>query len=230
MFKLNPSKFQLKQASKYDLPGFTTPEKRRQILQVKMLANKKFHIKGGTSQTNPYKDIQDLIIADRRELVQKYQKSVLWSPKYTPWHFKNFFLYPAMGVVVLMFYIRYIAVPRNMKRLKEKGYNFPDLEEKGWLDGWLDDDEDNDEFSIIYEMEGDDLKSEFEKQQQPQINQYSDWTMKDLYNFDKANKKTVADQANELRSKQSQAKREKMQDKFNQFYQYRQEISQPKTQ
>lgn len=31
-----------------------------------------------------------------------------------------------------------------MKRLKAKGYNFPDLEERGWLDGWMDEDEDED--------------------------------------------------------------------------------------
>eukprot|EP00335_Anophryoides_haemophila_P000028 CAMPEP_0204821350 /NCGR_PEP_ID=MMETSP1018-20131115/9454_1 /ASSEMBLY_ACC=CAM_ASM_000518 /TAXON_ID=46462 /ORGANISM="Anophryoides haemophila, Strain AH6" /LENGTH=30 /DNA_ID= /DNA_START= /DNA_END= /DNA_ORIENTATION= len=29
-----------------------------------------------------------------------------------------------------------------MKKLKEKGFDFPDLEEKGWLDGWMDDDND----------------------------------------------------------------------------------------
>jgi hypothetical protein len=37
--------------------------------------------------------------------------------------------------------IRYIALPRKMVRLKLKGYNFPELEAKGWLVGWLDEEE-----------------------------------------------------------------------------------------
>jgi hypothetical protein len=39
-----------------------------------------------------------------------------------------------------------------MVYLKKKyGYNFPDLEEKGWLKDWLEDeDDDNDNDDIIY--------------------------------------------------------------------------------
>jgi hypothetical protein len=43
-----------------------------------------------------------------------------------------------------MWYIRYIAIPKKMVRLKKtKGYEFPGLEEKGWLDGWLEDDDED---------------------------------------------------------------------------------------
>ena len=55
-----------------------------------------------------------------------------------------------------------------MVRLKKKGYNFPDLEAKGWLDGWLDE-EDEDE---ILSADNDEPS-------------YKDWTVKDLQNFDK---------------------------------------------
>jgi hypothetical protein len=33
-----------------------------------MLTDRKFSIKGGTSLTNPYKNYQDVILAERREL------------------------------------------------------------------------------------------------------------------------------------------------------------------
>lgn len=31
---------------------------------------------------------------------------------------------------------RYVALPKKMLRLKKKGYEFPELEAMGWLDGW----------------------------------------------------------------------------------------------
>ena len=108
-----------------------------------MLNNHKFSVKGGTSLTNPYHEIQDVILAERLEIQEYYKKSVLWSPKYTPWHFKNFFLYPAFFVAFILFYIRYIAIPKKMIKLKQKGYEFPELESKGWLEGWLDECDDD---------------------------------------------------------------------------------------
>ena len=106
MFKLNPTKVLLKQPSIYDIPGSSKKGLREQILRNKMLMDKKFSVKGGTSITNPYKEYQDVILAERREVQEYYKNSVLWSQKYTPWHFKNFFLYPAIGVAFLMLYIR----------------------------------------------------------------------------------------------------------------------------
>lgn len=163
MIKLSPKEIRLKEPSIYDYPGRASDQQRREILRHKMLMDSKFMVRGGTSVTNPYKLHQDVIIAERLELVEKYKKSILWSPKYTPWHFKNFFLYPAICVCFLMLYIRYIAVPKKMVRLKKKGYNFPDLEARGWLDGWLDDEEDDIDKAL----------------------NYTDWTVKDLDNFEK---------------------------------------------
>lgn len=76
-----------------------------------------------------------------------------------------------------------------MKKLKAKGYNFPDLEEKGWLDGWMDDDDDELEF---YEMGEFDELTEFEKQARGKDSpEFKDWTMKDLYNFEKKDKENL---------------------------------------
>ncbi len=43
---------------------------------------------------------------------------------------------PATFVVGLMLYLRYVALPKKMLRMKKKGYEFPELEALGWLDGW----------------------------------------------------------------------------------------------
>ena len=77
----------------------------------------------------------------------KYENSVLWSPQFTPWHFKYWFALPgifllinsAFFVLSLILYVHYIAQPRKMLYYKRKyGIKFPTLEPKGWLVGWLD--------------------------------------------------------------------------------------------
>lgn len=93
----------------------------------------------------------DVVIAERREAHAYYSKSVLWSPRYTPWHFKNYFLYPALAVAFLMLYIRYIATPKKMMRLRKKGYDFPQLESRGWLDDWIEDEGDEDDYDEFAE-------------------------------------------------------------------------------
>lgn len=68
----------------------------------------------------------------------KYENSVLWSPRFTPRKFKMFFLIPAIGVGLLMAYIRYIQHPRLMMEKKKKyGFKFKTLEARNWLDGWM---------------------------------------------------------------------------------------------
>jgi hypothetical protein len=79
-------------------------------------------------------------------------KIVLWSPRFTPWHFKNIFLIPSFFVAVLIWYITYVAIPRRAMFLRDRyGFIFKDLEvslsffinlmkERGWFDGWLDED------------------------------------------------------------------------------------------
>jgi hypothetical protein len=80
-------------------------------MQATLMHKKNLVIKGGNSVTNPYKIHYDVILAEKRAHMEKYKNSILWSPKYTPWHFKNMFLYPAIGVCFLMLYIRYVAIP-----------------------------------------------------------------------------------------------------------------------
>ena len=71
--------------------------------------------------------------------MMKFQKSILWSPVYTPNHFKYMFLLPACLVLMLMLYIRYIAQPRNLLKYRQKyGVSLKKWEEKGWMDGWMD--------------------------------------------------------------------------------------------
>ena len=51
-------------------------------------------------------------------------------------HFNYLFLLPSCLVIGLLLYLRYVALPKKMIRLKKKGYEFPELEALGWLDGW----------------------------------------------------------------------------------------------
>lgn len=69
----------------------------------------------------------------------KYEKSWLWSPVFTPKHFKYMFLLPGCLVLLLMLYIRYIAQPRNLLKYKKKyGISLKEWEKRGWMDGWMD--------------------------------------------------------------------------------------------
>jgi hypothetical protein len=71
--------------------------------------------------------------------MMKYEKSWLWSPVYTPTHFKYMFLLPACLVLMLMLYIRYIAHPRILLRYKIKyGISLKEYEKRGWMESWLD--------------------------------------------------------------------------------------------
>lgn len=67
--------------------------------------NDKIIVKAGTSDTNPYKEHFDIVLADRRDQLMKYQDSILWSPRYTPQYFPyldilpSFFYYlPSLSV------------------------------------------------------------------------------------------------------------------------------------
>jgi hypothetical protein len=165
MFKLNPKKILLREPTLLDVRGNVTFEKRHDTLKRLMQIQPKLIVKGGSTKTNPYKVHYDLVLAERREELEKYRKSVLWSPKYTPWHFKYIFFYPFLWVMFLMWYIRYIAIPKRMLYLKKKfGYVFPELEEKGWLDGWLEDEAEADQ----------DLFKEIENER------YLNWTFNDI--------------------------------------------------
>lgn len=66
----------------------------------------------------------------------------MWSPHFTPKHFKYLFLVPAVLVTMLLLYIRYIANPKRMMEIKRRlGVRFKELEKRGWLNGWEDDDD-----------------------------------------------------------------------------------------
>lgn len=54
--------------------------------------------------------------------------------------------------------------------MRKKGYDFPTLEAKGWLEGWLEDEEDPDEDEFA--------------EANAELQGYKDWTIKDLENFD----------------------------------------------
>jgi|JI6StandDraft_1071083.scaffolds.fasta_scaffold05757_3 hypothetical protein len=50
----------------------------------------------------------------------RYENSVLWSRRFTPWHFKYFAVLPAAFVFVLLVYLRYIGTPRRIIELKKR--------------------------------------------------------------------------------------------------------------
>ena len=95
-----------------------------------------------------------------------------------------------------------------MVRLKMKGYNFPELEAKGWLEGWLDDDE-----------------QEFLDQEE---DQYKDWTIKDLQNFDKfqapvQKNEGITEQALKIQKQRIMNTRDRMQGKFDEIARLKQQ-------
>lgn len=178
MIKRNPKQILTKTASIFDRPGMATPEQRKAILVKQLTYYPKMTIKGGNSKNNPYKVIYEVIVAEKRAQLEYYNNSILWSPRYTPTRFKYLFLYPAIVVVGLLLYIRYIATPKRMLELRRKyGYKFPGLEERGWLDGWIDD-----------EMMEDSV---------------TEWTLKDLEEFDNL---TVEEKLDKPKQRISQAR------------------------
>jgi hypothetical protein len=179
MLKNAPKAIMLKPKPKYDIPAYATFEQRKAILHRLLEAHPKFVVRGGNSQSNPYKIHYEIILAERRAQLEYYKNSVLWSPRYTPKHFKYLFLYPAICIALLMLYLRYIQLPRKMLYLRKKyGYKFPELEAKGWLDGWIDDE----------------IEEEL----------YRDWTLKDLEDYEKLthdNKLSVNERASKIKQK-----------------------------
>ena len=196
MLKNAPKNVMLKPKQVYDLPGRATFDQRKEILHKLLQYHPKFVVKGGNSKNNPYKVQYELVLAERRNQLEYYKNSVLWSPRYTPKHFKYLFLYPAICVALLMLYLRYIQLPRRMLYYRKKyGYKFTELEQKGWLDGWIDD--------------------EIEEEV------YQDWTIKDLEEFDKLTndtKKEGMDRVSKIRQKNLHAS---LQSKFDQIYKSR---------
>ena len=165
MLKLNPKKFLIREPTIYDIRGSPSFERRQEIMNNLLEYYPRFIVKGGNSKTNPYKIHYDIAMAEQRELVEKYKNSILWSPRYTPWHFKYLFLYPAAFIAFFLFYLRNIALPRRLLYLKHKyGIISPELEEKGWLKDWEEEEE----------MEDDDPFKEM----------YTKWTMKDIQQFE----------------------------------------------
>lgn len=68
------------------------------------------------------------MVKDKEAELIKYEKSLLFSPIFTPKHFKYMFLLPAVCVALLILYIRYIAQPKTMLKYKKKyGIKFKDL-------------------------------------------------------------------------------------------------------
>jgi hypothetical protein len=69
------------------------------------------------------------------------------------------FLLPAIGVLMLMLYIRYIAQPRTLLRYKQKyGISLKKWEERGWMDGWMDEYNKKDETLTFEAYNVDDLE------------------------------------------------------------------------
>ena len=73
----------------------------------------------------------------------------------TPGRFKWVFIFPMGFAVLLVLYLHYVQIPKRMLYFKrQKGFIFPELEGKGWLDGWL-------EEEYIDEIYDDEVLQEF---------------------------------------------------------------------
>ena len=67
-----------------------------------------------------YAEAFDLVLKDKEAEMMTYEKSYLFSPVFTPNHFKYMFLLPASLVLMLILYIRYIAQPRTLLKYRKK--------------------------------------------------------------------------------------------------------------
>ena len=67
MFKLNQKSFLIAKPTIYDLRANIPPEKRLELLKRITYYRPNVVIKAGTTDTNPYKEHYDVILADRRE-------------------------------------------------------------------------------------------------------------------------------------------------------------------
>lgn len=82
----------------------------------------------------------------------------------TPSRFKWTFVYPMTFAVLLVLYIHYIQTPKRMLYYKrKKGFIYPELEAKGWLDGWIEEDY----IDEIYDDEVLQEFSHFAKEEEP---------------------------------------------------------------
>lgn len=107
----------IKKPSVYNLRRIRSVEDRKRQVQVRMITNQNLTI----SQNNPeYTEVFELVLKEKEAEMMRYEKSWLWSPVYTPAHFKYMFLLPGCLVLMLMLYIRYIAQPRNLMKYKKK--------------------------------------------------------------------------------------------------------------
>ena len=130
--------FRLKEISKYDIQPYVPTEKRKAIMEKAMARNPKLEIRGGTRLTNPYKDIYDMVLAEKLARVEVLKESRLWSPRFTPRTFRWLFLLPMGFAVSLVLYLHYVQLPKRMMYIKQKkGYFFRDLEARGWLKDWI---------------------------------------------------------------------------------------------
>jgi len=67
MHKLNSKNFLLIKPTIYDIRPSITQEKRLEILRRLTSVNERVMVKAGTTETNPYKENFDIILADRRD-------------------------------------------------------------------------------------------------------------------------------------------------------------------
>ena len=126
----------VRQPSVYNLRRIRSVEERKATLSNRMLASKHLTVSANNQE---YADAYELVVKEQEAHMMKYEKSVLWSPVFTPTHFRWMFVIPAIGVLLLMLYVRYIAQPKKMMEYKKKyGAKFKDLEARGWLESWMD--------------------------------------------------------------------------------------------
>lgn len=107
----------IKKPSVYNLRKIRSVEDRKRTLETKMLSSRNLTIADNNQE---YSEAYELILKEKEAEMMKYEKSIWFSPVYTPKHFKFLFLLPAFFVALLMLYIRYIAQPRILMSYKKK--------------------------------------------------------------------------------------------------------------
>ena len=94
----------IKKPSVYNLRKMQSVEDRKLMIEQRLGSNKNMTISPNNQE---YAEAFDLVLKDKEAEMMAYEKSWLWSPVYTPNHFKYMFLLPATMVLLLMLYIRY---------------------------------------------------------------------------------------------------------------------------
>lgn len=124
-------------AKRFDLPFESTEVQRRRMLESRISFQRGYRPVGGTSAINTFKDTYDVLCAEGKAEIARYERSWLWSPSFRPSDLRRFVFYPLLFAGGVSFLIVTVAMNRHRVRLRQRGVGLPDSEAALRANGWL---------------------------------------------------------------------------------------------